>query len=131
MPAAPFPEYLNGKLYVFDNSSGPSFCEWLPVSPAYPGEKETLIKRSLIEPGWDHSYEFFLEISNGTDSWEWQAGPYRWNDPDDCNLTIVGAGCEFHEYHLVNPVFPRPDANMVSQPLYICTDEQSQAWPVS
>ncbi len=127
-----FPEYFNFKLYDFSLSSGPGHCEWSPVEPEYAPFTEKLIRRKLILPSADHSWEWELQLQNVIPFIRtWVDGPYSWNDPDDCNFTILGAGCEDPSYNLVSTFFPLASARIESIPSYLCTDDQAHAWPVS
>lgn len=130
--SAEFPEYANGKLYVFSSSTGPSHCEWLPVVPEYAPLTEKLIRRTVILPAADHSWEWELQLQSSIPSIvTFTGGPYSWNDPDDCHFSVIAAGCDDPDYNLIGDVFPLEDVTLVTVPWYLCTDDQVQAWPVS
>ncbi len=125
------PGYINGKLYEFNTGDSAGFCEWLPVNPDFPGKVERLIKQTLIEIGHDHSWEWELQIDGNLGLHTWIGGPFRWNDPDDCRLTVLAAGCENHNVRLIGEVFPFADGHIIGMPDYFCTDAEVQNWPQS
>jgi len=121
--------YQEGKLYRHEGPVDGPTCLWSPVEPGFPSEVEQLIKFPGCNTAFDHSWEFQLTLRNVPIQEIFLSQCFNWDDPDDCDLTIVAASCENQSYGLVRVGIPPVLGNLVALPEWICTEDQARNWP--